>query len=171
MDGIGVPSPGQQNLKPERRMRDGWRAPALAGAAAFWLTNLAISATPVAAGYRSALSIPYVPMVAEAAAGGLVLGSALASLLVRYPARIPGSDLLSKALLLGAVTVVLVTMCLELPSKLSSDVDQPAHWLLVATEFNAVRILALAVTIGWVTGAGGRRRGRHRVRANMETKE
>lgn len=41
----------------------GWGVPALGGAAAYWLTNAAISVTPVAAGYRSALSIPYVPML------------------------------------------------------------------------------------------------------------
>jgi hypothetical protein len=35
--------------------------PALAGAAAFWLVNLAISLTPVAADYRAALSISYNP--------------------------------------------------------------------------------------------------------------
>jgi hypothetical protein len=170
MDVIGVPSPGEQSLKPARRMRDGWPAPALAGAAAFWMANLAISATPVAAGYRSALTISYVPMLVESAAGGLVLGSVVAFLLVHFPAKIPGSDLLSKALLLGAAAIVLLTIGLELPSKLSSDVDDPARWLL-ATVFNVIRILALAVTIGVVTRAGGRRRSRHHGRTRRETRK
>jgi hypothetical protein len=171
MDVIGVPSPGEQSLKPARRMRDGWPAPALAGAAAFWMANLAISATPVAAGYRSALTISYVPMLVESAAGGLVLGSVVAFLLVHFPAKIPGSDLLSKALLLGAAAIVLLTIGLELPSKLSSDVDDPARWLLVATVFNVIRILALAVTIGLVTRAGGQRRSRHHGRTRRETRK
>ena len=171
MNVIGVPSPGEQSLKPARRIRDGWPAPALAGAAAFWLANLAISATPVAADYRSALAISSAPMLVEAAAGGLVLGSVVAFLLVRFPAKIPGSDQLSKALLLGAVAIALLTAGLELPSKLSSDVNDPAHWLVVATVINVIRILALAVTIGWVTGAGGQRHSRHHGRTRRETKK
>jgi len=43
--------------------------PALAGASAFWVANLAISATPMAADYRAELSIPYIPMLVEAAIG------------------------------------------------------------------------------------------------------
>ncbi len=171
MDFIGIPSPGQQSLKPGSRTRGGWLAPALAGAAAFWLANLAISATPVAAGYRSALAIPYVPMLVEAAAGGLVLSSALASLIVHYPAKIPGSGPLTKAVLLGAAALVILTIGLELPSKLSSGIDDPAHWLLVATVFNVVRVLALAVTVGLVMGAGGQERNRHRGRTTRETKK
>lgn len=171
MNVIGVPSPGEQSLTPERRTRDGWGVPALAGAAAFWMANLAISVTPMAADYRSALAISYGPMLVEAAAGGLVLGSVVAFLLARFPATIPGSDQLSKALLLGAVAIVLLTVGLELPSKLSSDVDDPAHWLVVATVINVIRILALAVTIGWVMDAGGQRRSRDHGHTRRETRK
>jgi hypothetical protein len=38
---------------------------AVAGGAAFWLANFTISRTPVAADYRAALSISYLPMLAE----------------------------------------------------------------------------------------------------------
>jgi len=161
MNVTGVSPLGQPSPKPARRMRGGWAAPAVAGGAAFWLANLAISATPVAAGYRVALSIRYVPMLAEAAVGGLVLGGVLAFLLVHHPSKIPGSSLLSKALLLGAVALVVVTVGIEAPSKLTSGVDDPAHWLAVATSFNLIRIIALAVTIGLVAGAGARRGSRH----------
>lgn len=170
MNANGAPSPGQRSRKPTRPTRGRWRAPALAGAAAFWLANLAISVTPVAAAYRSALGIAYLPMLLEAAVGGLVLGVAVAFPLVRYPARIPGAGPLSKAVLLGTVALVLVTVGLELPSKLSSGVDEPAHWLLVATVFNVIRILALAVTIGLVAGAGSPRRSPHRRPTRMETR-
>lgn len=53
--------------------RDVW-VPALAGAAAFWVANLAISLTPVAADYRAALSISYIHMLVEAAIGGTAIG-------------------------------------------------------------------------------------------------
>jgi hypothetical protein len=109
-------------------------------------------------------------MLAEAATGGLVLGGALAFLLVHYAAEIPGAGSLSQALLLGAVALVLLTLGLELPSKLTSAVEDPVHWLWVATVFNVIRIFSLAATIGLVTGAG-QRRSRHRGTARGETKE
>jgi hypothetical protein len=146
-------------------MRRGWAATTLAGAAAFWVVNLAISATPVAAAYRHALSIRYLPMLAEAAVGGLVLGGALSFLLVQHPSKVPGSGLLNKALLLGAVALVLVTIGIEVPAKLVADLDDPVHWVLVATTFNVLRILALATTVGLAADADGESRSRRRGRA------
>jgi hypothetical protein len=119
--------------------------------------------TPIAASYRSALSIPYVPMLVEAAAGGLVVAGALAFVLVRYRERVPGAGQVRKeALLLGVGALVLLTVLVEVPSKLRSDVADPGHWLLVAAVFNAVRILALGVTIGLVTRARRTQGDRHR---------
>jgi len=43
---------------------------AVGGALGFWLANFAISLTPLAADYRAALSIAYLPMLLEALAGG-----------------------------------------------------------------------------------------------------
>lgn len=151
MDIVEVPPSGTRSRRPTRSAGTGWWVPALAGAAAFWSANLVISMTPIAAGYRSALSIPYVPMLVEAAAGGLVVAGALAFVLVRYRERVPGAGQVRKALLLGVGALVLLTVLVEVPSKLRSDVADPGHWLLVAAVFNAVRILALGVTIGLVT--------------------
>ena len=162
MDIVEVPPSGTRSSRPTRPAGTGWWVPALAGAAAFWLANLVISMTPVAAGYRSALSIPYLPMLVEAAVGGLVVAGAVAFMLVRYPQRVPGAGPLRKALLLGLGALVLLTVLVEVPSKLRSDVADPGHWLLVATVFNAIRILALGVTIGLVTRARRPRRDRHR---------
>ena len=166
----GAPSPGQPSPKPTERTSVRWRAPVLAGAAAFWLANLTISVTPVAAAYRSALGIAYLPMLLEAAVGALVLGVAVAFVLVRYPSRIPGASPLTKSVLLGTAAIVLVTVGLELPAKLSSGVADPTHWLVVATVFNVIRILALAVTIGLVAGRGGPRRSPHRRPTRTETR-
>jgi hypothetical protein len=41
----------------------------------------------------------------------------------------------------------------ELPSTLRSGVSDPGHWLLVATAFNVLRVLALGLAIGLVTRA------------------
>ncbi len=144
------------------RSGKGWRVPALAGAAAFWLANLAISLTPVAAGYRRALSIPYLPMLVEAAVGGLVVAALVAFLLTRYPDRVPGHGPLGKGLALAVGVLVLLTLFLALPSVQGSKVADPGRWLLVGTAINAIRILALGVAIGLVTRARATRQQRRR---------
>ncbi len=52
---------------------------AMVGGSAFWVTNFAISRTPIAAEYRAALSIGYAPMLLEALAGGLIIGFCVAT--------------------------------------------------------------------------------------------
>jgi hypothetical protein len=140
-----------------------WWGPALAGAAAFWLSNLAISWTPVAADYRAAMSVPYVAMLLEAAVGGLVVAVVLALLLARFPDRIPGNGALRQAILLVVVVLVVVTLLVEVPSKLRAGVADPGHWLLVATVFNVIRFLALGVTIGSTSLRRATRQGDHQV--------
>ena len=151
MDVVKVPSSGPRSAKRERAPRGAWRRPALAGAVAFWSANLVISWTPIAATYRTAMSITYVPMLIQAAVGGLLLAGVVAAVLVRYPDRVPGTGPLSRALWLSAATLVLLTVFVEVPSKLGSGVPDPGHWLLVATAFNVIRVLALGVAIGLVT--------------------
>ena len=125
----------------------------MAGAVAFWSANLVISLTPIAATYRSAMSMAYVPMLVEAAVGGLLIASVVAVVLVRYPERVPGTGPLSRALWLSAAALILLPVVVELPSKLRSGVSDPGHWLLVATLFNVIRLLALGLAIGLVTRA------------------
>jgi hypothetical protein len=135
--------------------------PALAGAVAFWLANLVISLTPVAADYRSALSIAYAPMLAEAAVGGLFVASGVALLLTRFADRVPGGGPVRRSLALAAMALVLLTVVLEVPSKLLTDVADRGHWLLLATVFNVIRVLALGLSIGLVTRARTTGRGHH----------
>ena len=161
MDVVEVPSSGPRSAKPAGSPRSGWRRPAVAGAVAFWSANLVISLTPIAAAYRSAMSIAYVPMLVEAAVGGLLIASVVALVLVRYPERVPGTGPLSRALWLSAAALVLLTVFVEVPSKLRSGVSDPGHWLLVATVFNVIRVLALGVAIGLVTRAGQAGAGPH----------
>jgi len=167
---VEVPPPGAGSAKPTRPTGIGWWAPTVAGAAAFWSANFVISLTPVAGAYRSAMSIHYLPMLVEAAAGGLVVASAVALVLVRYPERVPGAGPLRKALLLSAGSLVLLTLFVEVPSKLGSGVADPGHWLIVATVFNAIRVLALGLASGLVTRAGETRRGAHRPATRREAR-
>ncbi|HQR26938.1 MAG TPA: hypothetical protein PLP61_07865 [Nocardioides sp.] len=134
------------------RRRDWW-LPTLAGAVTFWLVNLLISLTPIAADYRSAMSIPYRQMLVEAAVGGLLVASAVAYPLLRHPGKVPGRDVLTKGLVLGTGVLALLTVLVEVPSKLRADVADPGHWLVVATAFNALRVLALAIATALVVRA------------------
>ena len=162
MDSVEVQRSGARGPGRVRSAAAGWWVLALAGAAAFWLANLAISLTPVAAEFRSARSIAYVPMLVEAAAGGLVVAGAVAFLLTRFPGRVPGHGPLGKALVLAAAALVLLTVFVAVPSTLRSDVADPGHWLLVETAINAIRLLALGVAVGLVSRARTTRHDRHR---------
>jgi len=159
---VGEAPPSGGSSRPSKPTGARWWPPALAGAAAFWLANFLISLTPAAAAYRSALSISYVPMLVEAALGGLIIGSAVAIPLVRFPDRIPGNGPLGRALLLGLGVLVLATVFLEVPAKLLSDAVEPVHWLVVAAVFNLIRIFALSLTVGLVTRRQGARTDSHR---------
>ena len=131
----------------------GWSALTLTGAAAFWSTNLLISLTPSAAAYRSALSIDYVPMLLEAAVGGVVVAGVVAVALVRFGSRVPGGGPVRRSLFLAACALVVVTVVVEVPGKLGAGLDEPGRWLLVATVFNTIRVLALGMGIGLVARA------------------
>jgi hypothetical protein len=151
-----------------RPSRSEWLALTLVGAAAFWTTNLVISLTPVAAAYRAALSIEYVPMLVEAAVGGVVVAGVVALVLVRFPHRVPGTGPVRKALLLATGALVVLTLVLEVPSKLGADVDDAFRWLLVATAFNTVRVLALGLAIGLAARAREGRPARPGAAASKE---
>jgi len=107
------------------------------------------------------MSITYVPMLIQAAVGGLLIATVVAAVLVRYQDRVPGTGPLSRALWLSAAALVLLTVFVEAPSKLLSGVPDSGHWLLVATAFNVIRVLALGVAIGLVTRAGQAGAGAH----------
>lgn len=64
----------------------------IVGGAAFWATNFAISLTPIAAEYRSALSISYLPMIVKSLIGGLIIGFFVSYLLLRFFDKIPAKD-------------------------------------------------------------------------------
>ncbi len=117
------------------------------GGLAFWVANLAISLTPIAAEYRAALSIPYVPMLVEALAGGLLIALGVSWALVRQPGWLPKTSPLRQALLLSLVALVLVTLGIELPSKILMNAADPMRYFLVGAAFNTVRILALGLAI------------------------
>lgn len=122
------------------------------GGLAFWTANLAISLTPIAAEYRAALSISYLPMLAEALAGGLVVALGVSWALVRQPAALPRTSPMDQALVLSLIALVLVTVGVELPSKVLGTSADPLRYFLIGAAFNSVRISALGLAIGWIHG-------------------
>lgn len=133
-------------------MRSRWRRVFLltvAGGAGFWLANFAISLTSIAAEYRAALSIAYVPMLVEALVGGLVIGFCVASVLLRLDARSPLQRPVLASVALSVVVLLAVTLVMEVPAKfLVPTTDSPMRYFLIGLAFNVVRILTLGVVIG-----------------------
>ncbi|WP_229232370.1 hypothetical protein [Sinomonas cyclohexanicum] len=133
---------------------------ALVGGLAFWLANLAISLTPVAAEYRAALGIAYVPMLIEALLGGLIVGFIVGYSMLRLFGRIPTGGPLTKSLVLTTVVLVVATLALEAPTKFLTALSEPWRYFIIGTVFNVIRFVALAVAVGSLYGRVDPRRTR-----------
>jgi len=120
---------------------------ATVGGAAFWVTNFAISRTPIAAEYRAALSISYIPMLVESLFGGLIIGLFVSYSLLRFYFKIPTKDPIVKSLILGCIALIFVSVLLEGPSRLLAPGDALRYFLIGAL-FNVLRIMALGIAIG-----------------------
>lgn len=121
---------------------------ALAGAAGFWLTNFAISLTPVAAEYRAALGISYGPMLLQALLGGLVVGFVVSFCLLRFPNWLPTTGPLVQAVLWSVVALVVVTLLVEVPPRVLATTNTAPRYLVIAVAINILRFLALGLVVG-----------------------
>lgn len=121
----------------------------LAGGAAFWLTNFAISRTTIAAEYRTAMSISYIPMLLEALVGGLVIALWVSYPLVRFFEKIPTKNPVVKSILLSTLVLIFVTITLGGPSSFFAT-NNVMRYFIIGTIFNVIRITALGFTIGFV---------------------
>lgn len=123
---------------------------ALGGGLAFWLANFAISLTPVAAEYRAALSISYLPMLLEALLGGSIIAFCVSYSLLRFFDKLPTTDPVLKSVLLSFIALVIVTALIEVPAKALATTSDPLRQFLIGAVFNGARILALGVAIGYL---------------------
>ena len=121
---------------------------AVVGGLAFWLANFAISRTPIAAEYRAALSISYIPMLLEALFGGLIIGLWVSYLLLRFFDKIPAKDPILKSVILSSIVMVIITILLGNPSSFSAT-GNVLRYFIIGTTFNLIRFLALGVAIGY----------------------
>ncbi len=122
---------------------------AAAGGAAFWVTNYAISRTPIAAEYRAALSISYLPMLVEALVGGLIIAGCVSFFLLRFFDRIPMQGPISKSIVLTFIVLLIVTILIGGPSSYLATGDA-LRFFLIGTIFNALRFLALGIGVGYL---------------------
>ncbi len=121
----------------------------IVGGAAFWGTNFIISLTPIAAEFRAALSISYLPMLVQSLCGGLIIGFFVSYTLIHFYDRIKIEHPIQKSLILSSIALFFVTIVLEGPSLFQATNDA-LHYFLIGTMFNVVRILALGISIGYV---------------------
>ena len=121
----------------------------VAGGVAFWAANFAISLTPIAAEYRAALSISYLPMIVESLIGGLIIGFFVSYFLLRFFDKIPTKNPILKSVILCFI-VLIITTILEVPASFLTNMGDPLRYFLIGTMFNVLRILALGIVIGYL---------------------
>jgi hypothetical protein len=120
------------------------------GGLAFWVTNFAISLTPIAAEYRAGVSISYFPMLLEALIGGLIIGFGVSFFLLRFFDKIPSKNPILKSSLLSFIALIIFTILLEVPAKFLTNTNDAMHYFLIGLLFNVLRILALGIVVGYL---------------------
>jgi hypothetical protein len=120
----------------------------IAGGSGFWIANLAISLTPIAAEYRAALSISYFPMLLESLLGGLIIGCCVSYSLIRFFDRIPTRNPVLKSVILSFIALVIVTILIEVPGSFPTTTSDVWRYFLIGAIFNVLRILALGIVVG-----------------------
>jgi hypothetical protein len=123
---------------------------AVAGGLAFWLANFAISRTPIAAEYRAALSISYLPMLVESLIGGLIIGFCVSYFLFRFFDKLPTKNPILKSVILSFIVLIIVTILMQGPASFLTTTSDALHVFLIGTIFNVLRILALGIGIGYL---------------------
>ncbi len=119
---------------------------AVAGCAAFWVTDFLMAVSPIAAAYKAAFSISSLPVaLVEALVGGMVIAFSVSFFLLRFYSRLPGKNPVFKALILSFSAMVIIEVL--------SAIGNPAHalvFLVLDTGMNAPRFLALGLVIGYL---------------------
>ena len=122
----------------------------IGGGVAFWAANFAISRTPIAAEYRAALSISYLPMLVESLIGGLIIGFFVSYFLLRFFDKIPTKNPILKSVILSFIVLIIVTILMQVPASFRTTTSDALHVFLIGTIFNVLRILALGIVVGYL---------------------
>jgi len=118
---------------------------AVAGSAAFWVTNFVMAVSPIAEVYKAAFSISSLPVaLTEALVGGLVISSCVSFFLLCFFDRIPGKNSILKALILSLSAMAIIEILSALGNPSNASV-----YLLLDSVMNTPRFLALGLVIGY----------------------
>jgi len=135
------------------RSKEIWRKAivlAIGGGVAFWVANFTISRTPIAAEYRTALSISYLPMLLESLFGGMIIGFCVSYLLLRFFDKIPTKNPILKSVILSFIALIIVTILIGVPASFLTTTIDALRYFLIGAMFNTLRILALGIVIGYL---------------------
>ena len=116
------------------------------GGLVFWAANFATSLTPLAAEYRAALSISYLPMIVESLLGGIIVSCCVSFLLLLYYDKIPTKGPISKSVTLSLVALPIASIVTYIAASRTSDT---CSILLIGGVLNVPRFLALGFAIGY----------------------
>jgi NhaP-type Na+/H+ or K+/H+ antiporter len=123
---------------------------ALGGGVAFWATNFATSLVPIAAEYRAALSISYLPMVlVESLLGGLLFGFFVSYFLIRLFDRIPTENPILKAEILSVVALVIGIIVAGVGAS-RLEPSGALRYFLIGALLNVPRFLILGLVVGYL---------------------
>jgi len=116
------------------------------GGLVFWAANFATSLTPLAAEYRAALSISYLPMIAESLLGGMIVSYCLSYLLLQFYDKIPARNAIYKSMMLSLVALAIASIMMYIAASRTSET---LSLLLIGAVLNVPRFLALGLVIGY----------------------
>lgn len=120
------------------------------GGVAFWATTFATSLLPVAAEYRAALSISYLPMVlVESLVGGLIIGCCVSYFLLRFYDQVPTKNPILKAGTLSFVALFLAVIMIGVAANRLEAGDE-LRYFLIGVMLNVPRFLILGIVVGYL---------------------
>jgi hypothetical protein len=118
----------------------------VAGGAAFWIVDFAMSLSPISAEYMAAFSISYLPLaLVEALVGGLIIACFVSFFLLRFFDKIPTKNPILKSVILGFAAIVVIEVLSTF-----GNLSNAYVFLLVDTVMNIPRILALGIVVGYL---------------------
>jgi hypothetical protein len=123
----------------------------IAGGLSFWVSIFATSLTPLAAEYRAALSISYLPMLVEALLGGMIVSFCLSYCLLNFNDKLPARDAIEKSLILSLVALSIASIRMYVAASRTSDVF---YVMVTGIVINVPRFLTVGFVLGYLIKRG-----------------
>ena len=89
-------------------------------------------------------------MIVQALVGGLIIGFCVSYSLIHFFDRIPTKNPILKSVTLSFIVLIIITMLIEVPAKFLTTTSDALRYFLIGAMFNVLRILALAIVIGYL---------------------